>query len=332
MEFWLGIKRDDWMTAIQIMTAFLLLDLLFGDPVYFWHPIRLYGHLISLFEKILRSVGLDGGFGGFLLVPLVLVCAGTAAIGARELLIHYNHSIFADLWYVFIGYTHIAVRDLLSHGRKVAAAIANDNLPDARKAVSMMVGRDVERLDLNGCGRAAAESLAENLTDGIIAPLLFYAAFGIPGMVFFKVVSTMDSMVGYKNAKYADFGWFAARLDDVLNFIPARLSAPLIAVSAIFAPKCSFANTLKTAWKYHEKTSSPNSGWSEAAMAGALGRRLGGPCWYDGEPGKSEWIGDKDAPADISEKEIARTSIIIVLSATQAAILAAAVIWSIRFW
>jgi adenosylcobinamide-phosphate synthase len=312
------------MTATQILLAFLLLDLLFGDPVYFWHPVRIYGQLIGLFEKILRRVGLDGKFGGFLLFLMVSACAETTALGVRHLLLERN-AIVADLWFVFIGYTHIAVRDLLTHGWKVSDAIARGDLTKARAAVSMMVGRDVERLDLDGCGRAAVESLAENLTDGIIAPLLFYALLGVPGMVFFKVVSTMDSMVGYKNAKYADFGWFGAKLDDVLNYVPARLSAPMIALSAALTPGCSFWNSLKTVWRHHGKTSSPNSGWSEAAVAGAIGRKLGGPAWYEGVPGKTDWIGDDTLPPNVTEKEIRTTSIIILLTSAQTAILAAAI-------
>jgi adenosylcobinamide-phosphate synthase len=194
----------------------------------------------------------------------------------------------------------------------------------------MMVGRDVDKLDMNGCGRACVESLSENLTDGVIAPLVFYAVLGIPGMVFFKVVSTMDSMVGYKNEKYLRFGWFGARLDDVLNYIPARLSLPMIAISAAFVRHCSFVNALKQGFKYHRHTSSPNSGWSEAGMAGALKRRLGGPAYYEGIPSKSDWIGDDEFSSEISSMEIQRTSIILLLTSAQTAILATATILAIN--
>ncbi|MCK5844995.1 MAG: cobalamin biosynthesis protein CobD [Victivallales bacterium] len=312
------------MTTTQILLAIILLDALFGDPVYPFHPIRVYGRLIEFFEKILRRSGLDSLFGGVILFLAVLFCAETVVLGVHHLL-YEQLPIAADLWFVFIGYTHIAIKDLISHGKKVAAAVAEKDIAKARKAVSMMVGRDVERLDLDACARAAIESLAENLTDGIIAPLLFYALFGIPGLVFFKVASTMDSMVGYKNAKYLLFGRFAAELDDVFNFIPARLSAPMIAISALFVPGCSFVDALKTAWKHHGKTSSPNSGWSEATVAGALKRRLGGPTSYGGVPSLGDWIGDDDFPATATEKEIKQTCRVIVLTSTQTAILAIAI-------
>lgn len=317
------------MNAIQIILGFLLLDLLFGDPVYAWHPIRLYGRLLKFFEKLLRELGWNGRIGGFLLFLAMLASAEIAVLGVHAILAEHSR-IAADLWFVYIGYTHIAIRDLLRHGGKVAEAIAEDDLPEARKTVSMMVGRDVDRLDMNGCGRACVESLAENLTDGVIAPLLFYAVLGIPGMVFFKVVSTMDSMVGYKNEKYLRFGWFGAKLDDVLNYIPARLSMPMIAISAIIVRHCSFLNALKQGFKYHAHTSSPNSGWSEAGMAGALKRRLGGPAWYEGVPGKGDWIGDDEYSPEISSSEIQRTSIILLLTSAQSAFIATAVILAVN--
>ena len=138
-------------------------------------------------------------------------------------------------------------------------------------------------MDYSASGRAAVESLSENLNDGVIAPLFYFILFGIPGMLVYKVVNTLDSMVGYRNQKYRQFGWASARLDDFLNWIPARLTWLLLSVAALIHPRCSGKSAFKVGWDYHDGVASPNAGWCEATAAGALKVRLCGPIWREGE-------------------------------------------------
>src|SRR5262249_43439768 len=145
-----------------------------------------------------------------------------------------------------------------------------------------LVGRDTDRLDDAACRRATVESLSESITDGFVSPICWYVVAGLPGLVLFKVVSTMDSMVGYKTPRYLRFGWCGARLDDVMNYVPARLTYVLVAIAAAIVPACSIRKALRVGWTQHALLPSPNSGWSEAAVAGAIQRRLVGPIWRDG--------------------------------------------------
>jgi adenosylcobinamide-phosphate synthase len=163
----------------------------------------------------------------------------------------------------------------------VALALS-DSLEEGRREVAKIVGRDVAQLDAAGVARAAIESLAENFSDGVVAPALFLGVFGLPGALLYKAVNTADSMIGHRSERYAAFGWAAARCDDLLNLLPARLSAALIVAAAAAIPAASARDALKTARRDAGKHASPNAGWPEAAMAGALGLALGGPRAYGG--------------------------------------------------
>src|SRR5205814_3744408 len=175
----------------------------------------------------------------------------------------------AWLVHVFLLYSLLALGDLIHHVRRIEAAVRSGNLPGARLAVSSLVGRDTDRMDGAACRRAAVESLSENLTDGFVSPVFWYVLLGLPGLVLFKVVSTMDSMVGYKNERYLRFGWCGARVDDVMNYVPARLTWMIITVLACVAPTYSGAKAWLVGLRQHALLLGPNSGWSEAAMAGA---------------------------------------------------------------
>ncbi len=281
------------------------LDSLLGDPNYRWHPIRLIGDLLRMYEVHLRRWGWDGKGGGILL----FVALAVTGVGGVEVIYYASSAIHPALgwaWHLYIAYSMLALKDLCVHGRRVAQATHAWQLPQARYHTSMLVGRDTNKLDLKACNRAAIESLSENLTDGVIAPLFYLVLFGVPGMVLFKIVSTMDSMVGYKTEKYLHFGWFGARTDDALNFLPARLTWLLIAIVSACLPRFSGWKALHVGWKQHKQLPSTNAGWSEAAAAGALQIKLVGPIWRQGKLALDVWIGATGDPAGASSGDIYR--------------------------
>jgi adenosylcobinamide-phosphate synthase len=272
------------------------LDLAIGDPTYAWHPIRILGRASTATEARLRAAGLNGYVGGVLLfVWLALVAVGATCLGivvaARA------SSTLAWLIHAFIVYSLLALGALLRQVWMIERALRAGNLLQARSAVSELVGRDTDQMDAGACRRAAVESLSENLTDGFVSPVFWYALVGIPGVVLFKIVSTMDSMVGYKTERYLRFGWCGARLDDLMNYVPARLTWLVIVAVAAAVPGYSASKAWTVGLRQHGMLLSPNSGWSEAATAGALQRRLVGPIWLRGQLVTDLWIGDRrDAP------------------------------------
>ena len=204
---------------------------------------------------------------------------------------------------MFLIYSLLALRDLLHHGWEVEHAAARNDLQGTRTAISKLVGRDTSKLDAAACRRAAIESLSENLTDGFVSPVFWYTVCGLPGLLLFKVVSTMDSMVGYKNARYLRFGWCGARTDDVMNWIPARLTWLLLTASAFLVPGCSARKSFAIGWRQHAIVPGPNSGWSEAAAAGAIQRKLVGPIWANGRIVTEAWLGDPARPHRQGQKK-----------------------------
>ena len=224
--------EDILQPDFRLLAAAVALDLLLGDPVYRFHPVRLIGHSLSVFERGLRRHGWDGYGGGIALFAL-LACLWCGALSALLFSLAGYSAILAIAVHLFLLYSFIALRDLLRHGWAVEGAARRGDLPAARRAVSQLVGRDTDRMDLAACRRAAIESLSENLTDGFVSALFWYVLGGLPGLVLFKVVSTMDSMVGYKTPRYLRFGWCGARLDDAMNWFPARLTWLLIAGTAL---------------------------------------------------------------------------------------------------
>ncbi len=293
------------LTAVEphagALVAAVALDIIVGDPVYRWHPVRLIGRTLVRIERGLRAAGADGYGGGVVL----LVLLGIPWVGGSTLLVSWVASTnpYASFGlHVFTLYSLLALGDLLRHGGRVDSAASEGDLQGARTEVAKLVSRDTERMDLAACRRAAIESLAENLTDGFISPLFWYMAAGLPGIVLFKVVSTMDSMVGYKDERYLRFGWCGARSDDLLNFLPARLAWAWMGAAAVFVPRCSPAKAFIVGWRRHAVVPGPNAGWSEAAMAGAIRRRLVGPIWINGKLVTEVWLGrDADPPAGRSD-------------------------------
>lgn len=311
----------------RLLAAAVALDLLLGDPVYAAHPIRLAGNTLTWFEQRLMAAGWNGYGGGVALFLLLAVLwVGGSAAGL----------IAASQWIPWVGaalhlyllYSLLALHDLLRHAWAVERAARGNDLDGARTAIAQLVGRDTSRMDIASCRRAAIESLSENLADGFVSPLFWYAIAGMPGIVLFKVVSTMDSMVGYKTERYLRFGWCGARLDDLLNLVPARWTWLLIAFVAAFFPGCSAWKALRVAWRQHGVVPGPNSGWSEAAMAGAIQRRLIGPIWAKGRLVTEVWVGDaSDSPAG-DRADLFRAAALTVSTGMAAAV--CAIFWVAR--
>lgn len=277
----------------QVAIAFGL-DLVLGDPRWLPHPVKGIGRLALALEAPLRRAIRNERVAGIAAVCAVLsavALCGFALLAAARVL----HPAAGDAVAIAVLYTCFAARDLAVHAERVRRALEADDLAEARRRVGMLVGRDTERLDEPGIVRGAVESVAENLVDGVTAPLFFAVAGGPVGALLYKAVNTLDSTFGYKNARYLRFGWAAARLDDFVNWLPARLTAPLVAVAAALLG-------LRTAgaWRIFRrdgrKHPSPNSGLAEAAVAGALGVQLGGLNHYFGEPSERPRMGDACEP------------------------------------
>ncbi len=302
-----------------LLLCAVVLDGVLGDPVYRWHPVRLMGHTLTGVERMLRRTGLDGYAGGCTLFLVLSVCwVGVSA--ALVLFLNSVHPALNWIYQVYVIYSMVALRDLCRHGLAIERA---ENLEGARLAVSMLVGRDTSTMDAAACRRAGMESLSENAVDGFIAPLFWYVLLGLPGIVLFKVISTMDSMVGYRTPRYVYFGWCGARLDDLFNLIPARLTYLLMACVAFFLPEYSGRKALSVGWRQHALVPGPNSGWSEAAAAGAVQRRLVGPVWQDGKLVTEVWIGDEGDPEGGHAGDLRRMCVLVVVTCLIAAVLAA---------
>lgn len=274
----------------------LLLDLIVGDPRWLPHPVVAIGHLIRKLERLLRFHGLNQRLAGVFLLLLVVICSA----GLTWILLKLLAALLPLAGWiaaVAVSSTCLAARSLHKESALVAAALSAGDLPLARRYLSYIVGRDTDGLEEPEIWRAVVETVAENTSDGIIAPLFWLMIGGPVGAMSFKAVSTLDSMVGYRNQRYLLMGWASARMDDLLNFFPARISALLLVIAAPLAG-CSASNAARIALRDRLKHPSPNSGHPEAAAAGALGVRLGGAACYSGIASWKEYIGDPLHPID----------------------------------
>jgi adenosylcobinamide-phosphate synthase len=287
---------------LALLLAAVALDALLGDPDYPLHPIRLLGHGSIALERWLFAHGWDGRVAGALHGLAVTL----GALGGWWL-VHLGltalHPALGWGWDLFIAYSLLCTRDLLDHGLRVLRVL--DDLPAARSRLRWLVSRDTDDLDRGGVVRGTLESLSENLTDGVLTPLWALALLGLPGLIAVKAISSLDSMVGYRNDRYGRFGWTAARTDDLVHWLPARLSVPLLAAAAALLG-LRWRQVLPAAWRWHGVLPSPNSGWSEAAAAGALRVRLAGPAVYHGERTERPWIGADDWPEDLDGTDLRR--------------------------
>lgn len=282
-----------------------LIDLAVGDPKWLPHPVRIMGYGIQWAEKFLRNgepedkrVDAVEKFKGALLVIIIVgMTFATTAFIVHILLSISSVSRFllviSSLSLIYLVSTTIAARELISAARIVIREVRNRNIENARNNLSMIVGRDTQNLSEEDILKATIETLSENLSDGVVAPLFYLAIGGLPLAMAYKAINTLDSMIGYKNEKYKNFGWAAARLDDIANYIPARISGILIVIVSFFVSRSLFTVhcSLKTMFSDGRKHTSPNAGIPEAAMAGALGVRLGGPSTYGGIIVQKPYIG-----------------------------------------
>ena len=301
-----------------------LLDLAFGDPRWLYHPIRLIGNLTAWVEKPFRAVFPKSEKGELTagVFFAVFVVAVSTAVPALVLFLAAKISIWlAFALEVFWSFQILAAKSLKTESMRVYEALKEGELEKARKAVSMIVGRDTERLTEEGVAKAAVETVAENSSDGVVAPLIFLAVGGPVLGFFYKSVNTLDSMVGYKNDRYLYFGRFSAKLDDVLNFIPARISGLLLVAASPLA-----GLDVKGAWRIFKRDrknhASPNSAQTEAAAAGALGVQLAGDAWYFGKLYKKPTIGDALRP--VGYEDIRRVNRLMYAAVCLALALAAA--------
>ena len=290
--------------APLVLLLALVLDAVIGDPDRIWrripHPVAWFGSMIGWCDRLFnregwrpetrRSAGILSltGLVALAFVPALLLESALRALPAGDIVVALVASVF------------LAQKSLYRHVRRVREAFQGGGLAAARHAVSMIVGRDPERLDEAGVARAAIESTAENFSDGVVAPAVWFLLLGLPGLFAYKAVNTADSMIGHLSVRHRDFGWAAARLDDLLNLLPARLAGLLIAASAWIvrgSPKGAAEVMVRDAGLHR----SPNAGWPEAAMAGALGLALGGPRIYAAGPVNEPFLnapGRRDAGAE----------------------------------
>ena len=283
--------------------AGFLLDFLLGDPVWLYHPVRVIGNFISFGEKTLRRLfpktpGGELAAGTvlwFLTAGLSFLIPSAVLLGAQMI-----HPALRFLVESFWCYQILAARCLVKESRKVYDRLKENDLSGARTAVSMIVGRDTENLTYEGVTKAAVETVAENTSDGVTAPLLFLLLGGAPLGFLYKAVNTMDSMLGYKNEKYLYFGRFPARMDDVFNYIPSRITA-LLMITAAFLTGMDGKNAWRIYLRDRRKHASPNAAQTEAVCAGALRIRLAGDAVYFGKLYKKEYLGDDLRPIEAED-------------------------------
>lgn len=301
----------------------LVLDAVLGWPAALYrrigHPVGMFARIIGACEKLwnrpeqsdtLRRIG------GIVTVLALVAVAGGGGFLIERLLMRW---LGADAWLAIgvLAFPALAQRSLFDHVRPVANALERGDLPAARTAVGMIVGRDTQVLDESGVSCAAIESLAESFCDGVAAPLFWLLLLGLPGVWAYKAINTADSMIGHREEPWRLFGWAAARTDDVLNLIPARIAGLVL---CLVAP-----GGWRTLWRDAGKHASPNAGWPEAAMAGALGVRLAGPIAYDGVMHEKPWIGSGATTATASD--IRRALAIYIRACLALWLIAGACVW-----
>ena len=271
-----------------------ILDLIFGDPYWMPHPVRFIGNLISILEKVIRrfiSKTKRGEYIGGIILTAIVVSISMVIPLIIILMAKSINTYLALIVESFMCYQILATKSLKVESMKVYDELAKNDLPSARKAVSMIVGRDTKDLTFSGVAKAAVETVAENTSDGIIAPMIFIAIGGAPMGFFYKAINTLDSMVGYKNERYINFGRFAAKLDDVVNYLPARISAYQMILSSFFL-RYDYKNAFKIYKRDRYNHASPNSAQTESVCAGALDVQLAGNAYYFGKLYEKPTIGD----------------------------------------
>lgn len=301
-----------------ILPAAFLLDFLLGDPLWLPHPVRWMGKWIEKLEPQFREKIRNTKFAGIcfamvLIITTWILCALTLIV-ARVV-----HPIIGHIIEIIIIYYTISAFSLKNAAMDVYHALKGQGLDAAKRKLAHIVGRDVEPLDREGVLRASIETVAENLVDGVISPLFWAGVGGAPLSMAFKMINTLDSMVGYKSDEYIDFGMASAKIDDFANYIPARLSVPVISFST-YLLKLPWKRVLGTGLSDGRNHTSPNAGYPEAAFAGALGVRLGGPSFYEGILVDKPYIGGSFGPPD--DKDLKTACRLLVISSAVGSVMA----------
>jgi adenosylcobinamide-phosphate synthase len=286
-----GLRSGDVEDLTPLAAGFIL-DQLLGDPPSWAHPVRWLGRQIQALESLLRRL-LPERLGGILLLVLVTGTAGGATWAGLELA-GWWHPWARLVLATILVYYGLAARGLARHTLYVLAACSGEDWEEARRRLARIVGRDTENLPPEEIYRACVETVGENTSDAVVAPLFYAALAGPVGLWAYKAINTLDSMVGYRNERYLRFGWASARADDAANFVPARLTWLLLALAAVAGGRGRQA--LRLGWRDGRKHPSPNSAWGEATLAGALGVQLGGASTYGGVPSSKPHLGEPDEP------------------------------------
>jgi adenosylcobinamide-phosphate synthase len=319
----------DWAAgpggAILLLIA-LALDWLVGDPRWLPHPVRLMGGATQFLDARLNRTKRSAGERIMRGLLAVLAVAGLSALAGWAVANFVGALPYGWVAELALVSLMLAQRGMMSHTRRVLRALKKDGVAGGRKAVAQIVGRETKDLDEHGVARAAIESCAESYSDGVVAPIFWYLLLGLPGLMAYKAINTMDSMIGHKSERYAAFGMAAARLDDAVNWLPARLAGTLLAIAACFVPGAAPLKALRIMLRDARKHVSPNAGWPEAASAGALDLALIGPTRYAGGISKSAWLGDGRARATAGDirRMLALFAVACFLAAALVAVIAIA--------
>lgn len=292
-----------WMGSLLAVTAGFVLDLMFGDPNSAYHPICLIGYLIAWMEKQTRRLFPKTGKGERLAgaVCALLVVLVSTGVPVLLLVLSYRAAFWLGVAVeAALCFFVLAAKTLKKESMNVGRALEQQGVEAGRKAVARIVGRDTQELSVTGVVKAAVETVAENYADGVAAPLMYLILGGAAAGFCYKSINTMDSMLGYKNETYRNFGWFPAHLDDVANYLPARLAALFLILAAFLCGEDG-VQSWKTFLRDRYKHASPNSAQTEAAAAGALRVQLAGDAWYFGELHKKPFIGDDLRPIEIAD-------------------------------
>ncbi len=317
------------LDPLLLLLAALALDAAIGDPAALFrrlpHPVALAGKLIGGLERRLNRPEFSESARGSRGIAAVLAVVGLAA-GVGALI---DGLVAQSPWGAIVEIAVLAVllaqRGLYDHVAAVASALDREGLAGGRDAIRHIVGRDPDSLDEHDVARAAIESLAENFSDGVVAPVVWFLVLGLPGICAYKAINTLDSMIGHRSERYRAFGWAAARLDDLVNLVPARLAGLLVAIAGAVMPRASGRDALRIMLRDARKHRSPNAGWPEAAMAGALDLSLAGPRRYGAELVEDPWLGE--GSEDAGSADIRRAlGLFIVACVVEAALIAALVL------
>lgn len=316
------------MPAWQVLVAFLA-DLAFGDPPGMPHPVRLFGFFISQGERLIRKIAYSNRalFWGGAALAITLACAVFVGTWLFIRLLRDISPTAAAVVAVYLAYSTLSVRGLADAGTTVVTHLRLQDFAGARASLAMIVGRDTKTLDEPEILRAVTETIAENCCDGVVAPLFYLSVGGVPAALTYKAINTVDSMIGYKSDRHFFFGKFAARVDDIANFVPARLTALLVAIAA-YCLRLRALDALRFAWRDARLQPSPNSGYPEAAFAGALGIRLGGLNFYAGQASKKAYLGEVRRPLSLDLFPEVRC----LLYATSTAMLSMSLLISAWLW